>query len=120
MKIKDILLVDDDRVAAAFIEDILVKEGYSVRHVRDGKEALDKAKQVEPDLILLDIRMPKMDGITVAKKIREFNKGAKIIFLTGFQSPELSKEAQKYDISGYIVKSSPTKNILKVIQEALK
>ena len=71
MKIKDILLVDDDRVAAAFITDIFVNEGFSVRHVCDGKEALDAIRSKAPDVILTDIVMPKISGKDLIRHVRE-------------------------------------------------
>ncbi len=71
MKIKDILLVEDDRVAAAFIKDILVNEGFSVRHVPDGKEALDAIRSKAPDVIFTDLVMPRISGEELIRQMRE-------------------------------------------------
>ncbi|MBW2648072.1 MAG: response regulator, partial [Deltaproteobacteria bacterium] len=71
MKIKDILLVDDDRVAGAFIEDILVDEGFSVRYVIDGKEALGAIRSKAPDAIFTDLIMPKISGEELVRQVRE-------------------------------------------------
>ena len=64
--------------------------------------------------------MPKVDGLEVAREIRKFNTQAKIVFITAFQSSELSKEAAKYDIVRYLVKPILPKDILEVVEQALK
>jgi YesN/AraC family two-component response regulator len=115
-----ILICEDEPEVQNLLKGILLKNKYEVSMAMDGKEAIDKTKKIKPDLILLDIRMPKIDGLDVAKRIRKFNPAVKIIFLTGYQSPELTKEAAKYDISDYIVKSASIKDIRKVITEALR
>lgn len=120
MSKQKILICDDEKEAQKLFTEILTKENYETYIAADGKEAIDKTREINPDLLLLDIRMPKIDGLEVAKRIRNFNRTVKIIFLTGFQSPALSKEAAKYDIFDYIVKTASTKDILKVIQDALK
>lgn len=117
---KKILICEDEKDAQESLKNILLKRKYEVYTASDGKEAIDRSKETKPDLILLDIRMPKLDGLEVAKAIREFNTKTKIIFITAFHSPEITKEAAKYDIVDYILKPSTTEDILKVITSALK
>ncbi len=114
-----ILICEDEKEVRDLLKGVLLKHKYKVDIAADGKEAIDKTKKIQPDLVLLDIRMPKIDGLEVAKRIRKFNPAVKIIFLTGYQSPELTKEAAKYDIFDYIVKSSSVKDTLKIVQAAL-
>ena len=64
--------------------------------------------------------MPKVDGLEVAREIRKCNAQTKIIFITAFQSPELSKEAAKYNISDYLVKPASPGKILKAVEDALR
>jgi len=78
---KKILVVDDEEAILEIIKFNLVKEGYSVAVARDGDEALTKAYTIEPDLVLLDIMLPKMNGFKVCEKIRE-NYNMPIIMLT--------------------------------------
>lgn len=78
---KTILVVEDEKPIAEILKVNLIKNGYKVLNAFDGKEALDIALANEPDLILLDVMLPTMDGFTVCKKIRE-TKSTPIIMLT--------------------------------------
>ena len=117
---KKILLCEDDPDIQASLKNILEKHGYETHTAPDGQEAIAMAIKVNPDVILLDIRMPKLDGLEVAGEIRKHNTQTKIIFITAFQSPELIKEAAKYNIFDYIIKPASSESILGVIKEALK
>lgn len=117
---KRILICEDEKETRELLRDILKRYSDEIHLVADGKEAVDKVKQIKPDLILLDIRMPKLDGIEAAKRIRKFDTKAKIIFVTGFNSRELTREAAKYDIFDYIIKSDSTQSILQAISKALE
>jgi len=117
---KKILICEDEADAIVSLNNNLRKRQYEVSTAVDGKEAVEKAREIKPDLILLDIRMPKLDGLEVAKQIRKFNSDSKIIFITAFQSPELIKEAEKYDIADYIVKPTSSESVLQAVEQALK
>lgn len=116
---KKILICEDESDVQESMANILIKRKYAVYAAKDGEEAINQARKIDPALILLDIRMPKFDGLEVAKQIREFNLKTKIIFITAFQSPELTKEAAKYDILDYIVKPTTSQEILNVVNAAL-
>ncbi len=76
-----VLVVDDEKILAKGIKFNLENEGYTVILAHDGEEALEKAKYETPDIIILDLMLPKMDGLMVCNKIREFSK-IPIIMLT--------------------------------------
>ncbi len=76
-----IILVDDDRNITASLSMVLEAEGFSVETYSDGESGLDAIKRVNPDLVVLDIKMPRMDGMEVLKKVRE-NSEIPVIFLT--------------------------------------
>jgi len=116
---KRILICEDEKDAQDSLKNILIKKDYEVFTALDGKEAVEKAINVKPDLILLDIRMPKIDGLEVANEVRKQNLNSKIIFITGFQSSQIQQEANKYQIFDYIVKPSSPDDILKSIESAL-
>ena len=71
VKPKQILIADDEPDILEIIRYNLEKEGYDVHTAKDGNEAIEKAKQLYPDLIILDIMMPRLSGYDVCKKIRE-------------------------------------------------
>ena len=116
---KKILVCEDEKDAQESLKSILIKKNYEVYSASDGKEAIDKTNEIKPDLILLDIRMPKIDGLEVAEEIRKLNADAKIIFVTGFQSPQIKKEASKYNIADYIVKPTSREDIVAAVEKAL-
>lgn len=116
---KKILLCEDDPDIQESLKNILEKHSYEAHIAPNGEEAIAMAIRVNPDLILLDIRMPKMDGLEVAGEIRKHSNQTKIIFISAFQSPELIKEAIKYDIFDYIIKPASSESILGVIKKAL-
>ena len=68
---KKILVVDDEKPISDIVKFNLTKEGYEVFTAYDGEEALEKVKEVEPDLILLDLMLPKLDGLEVAREVRK-------------------------------------------------
>ena len=85
---KTILIVEDEQILRDMYVKKLIKEGFAVNSATNGEEGLEKALNNIPDLILLDVKMPKMDGITMLKKLREAKKGKQIpvILLTNVES----------------------------------
>jgi len=119
-KMQKILICEDEQDAQESLKNILVKRNYDVLTVNNGQDAIDQARAFHPDLILLDVRMPKIDGLEVASSIRELDENVKIIFVTAFDSQEIKKEAARFDISGYITKPASPDTIVKTIESALK
>ena len=118
-----ILVVDDD----PFILDIYVmkfkEQGFQIDTAIDGKMALDRIEAGKPDIILLDVVMPKMDGFDVIKKLQE-NKSShrfKILFLTNFGQKEDVERGMLMGADGYIIKAhfTPSEVVAKV-KEMLK
>ncbi|MFH1878512.1 MAG: response regulator [Candidatus Omnitrophota bacterium] len=87
-----ILVVDDEDGICSFIRDFFVERGFEVEAAYDGQEALEMVDSRKPHIILLDIRMPEMDGFEAFKKIRRKDKKVKIIFITAFTDPDNLKE----------------------------
>ena len=79
----------------------------------DGQEAVEKAQQLNPDLILLDIGLPKLNGLEAARRIRELLPASKIVFLTQHASPDIMDEALSLGAWGYIVKQNAAEELLK-------
>ena len=115
---KTILLVEDDSFVADIYQTKIVKEGFEVVLAENGLEAIKKLESVIPDLILLDIVMPYMDGIEVLKKIKADNKWKTIpiILLTNLSEKEKIEEALGLGANDYLIKShfTPSEVISKV------
>ncbi|MDP3732546.1 MAG: response regulator [Candidatus Omnitrophota bacterium] len=101
---KKILVVDDDQIVCEFLERFLTKRGFSASVANSGEEALEKIKNDAPAIVLLDIKMPGMDGLTTLKKIRAINKRLGVIIITGVGEEEIAKEAMNSGAYDYITK----------------
>lgn len=104
---KAILIVEDDASIRKALHDKLTNEGFTVIEADDGLAGLEKAVELHPDLILLDIVMPKMDGITMAKKLKqdEWGKYAEIIILTNLSESEKLLEAFEAGVQDFLIKT---------------
>lgn len=102
---KKILIVDDDSDILDIYKKRFELEGFSVVMAKDGEEAVAMAENENPDLIMADILLPLMDGITMAEKIKERNKDAKIIFLTNVKDGEYADKIEKDGGFDYLVKA---------------
>jgi len=102
---KTILVVDDEQEFLDIIKMRLEANNYDVIAATDGKEALDKIKNNKVDAVLLDILLPGMNGLEVLKKIRQENKSLPVFIITAFSSDERFELANKFNASGFIVKT---------------
>ncbi len=102
---KKILIAEDDNSLLSALQERFTGEGFSVVTARDGEEGLIAVKKEEPDLILLDIRMPKMDGITMARELKKAGTNLPIIFLTNLDDMKHIGEAIGVSKSDYLIKS---------------
>lgn len=104
---KKILLIEDEKTMVNLLERKLTKEGYDVSVARDGEEGLGKIKEMKPDLILLDIVMPKMDGFEVMEEIakhKELKKIPVIIISNSGQPVELGR-VKKLGAKDWLIKT---------------
>ena len=102
---KKILIVEDDKDFLDILQKKFIIEGFSVVIAENGEEAIDIVEREKPDLIISDILMPKMDGMTMAKKIKEFNKNIQIIFLTNLENTDYTDDIEKSNEFDYLIKS---------------
>lgn len=118
-----ILLIDDDQDILDVYQEFLTAEGFSVEVARDGEEGLAKLHQGGYDLILLDIMMPKVDGLGVLRGLKANpNQGdvynGPIVVLSALDQPKIIEEAMNLGAKGYIVKTNmtPDKTLEKIYQ----
>jgi two-component system, OmpR family, alkaline phosphatase synthesis response regulator PhoP len=118
---KKILIVDDEPDILDILKYVLEKEGYKVKKARNGEEAIDRAYEEKPDLILLDIMMPKKDGIEVCRELRSNKKfnDTIIVFLTA-RNEEYS-EVAGFDVGAddYVVKPIKPRSLISRIKTLL-
>ena len=116
---KKILVVDNDMHMREMLYDWFSKKGYKVFTASDGEAAIETVKNEKPDLVLMDIMMPKPDGIEILKKIREFDAQIKIIMLTGMDNINLERYARLNGASGFLRKQLDLPLIAKAVDEVL-
>jgi len=99
-----VLVVDDEPDAVELLEEFLTSKGYEVVTASNGEEALRKVKEERPHLILLDVRMPGMNGLDVLRQVRQFDQEVGVIMVTAVNEEETGREALKLGAFDYIVK----------------
>ena len=113
-----ILVVDDEENIRFLYEQELIDEGYQIILARDGKECLDMVQQHAPDLIILDIRMPRMDGLEAIGKIIEINKNIPIIINSAYST--YKDDFMSWAADAYVVKSYDLDSLKSTIREVLE
>lgn len=114
-----ILVVDDERDMRWALSTVLEEKGYVVITARDGKLALDEIKRERPNLTLLDIRLPVIDGMGVLQRAREIHFKMPIIMMTAFSNVETAVRALRYGADDYLVKPLDNLELLLSIERAL-
>ncbi len=114
-----ILVVDDELSMREFLKILLEKEGFEVITASEATSAIDLIKKQDFDLILSDIKMPGMGGLTLLEKIKEINSSLPVIMITAYASPENAVIAMKSGAFDYITKPFKVDEILKIIKSAI-
>ena len=117
-----ILIVEDEKLLNEAYELVLKKEGYDVSAAFNGEEALELFAKHKPDLILLDLRMPKMDGVEFLKQLEAKGKhpDLSVIVFSNYDEQKEIDEAFKHGATRYILKAwSSPKELVKVVHETL-
>ena len=115
-----IMLVDDSMTSRRILKEIMVKAGHEVvAEAADGEEGYLKYKEVRPDLVTLDITMPKMDGLESLKLIRKEDGNAKVVMITAAGQKEKMTQAVKYGAAEFITKPYDAEEVAAVINRLL-
>jgi DNA-binding NarL/FixJ family response regulator len=115
-----IVLADDHCVVAAGLRSLLEPHFDVVGVVADGRELLEAAKALDPDVVVLDISMPSLNGIDAARQLRAAKSRAKMVFLTMHREVTYAVRALEAGASGFVLKHSAPSELVEAIQEALK
>ncbi len=114
-----ILVVDDEKSIREMLEIYLQREGYDVSCASDGLDALARCEQEPFDVVIADIKMPRMDGITLLQRVRDFSPHTIFIMITAFASYETARESMHEDAYDYITKPFYVEDIKRKIDAAL-
>ncbi len=114
-----ILIIDDDRDVCTVLTRNLSEDGYQVQNAYNGIEGIKKVREGKYNLIILDMKLPDMDGIDVLKEIQNIDEEAAIIVLTGYPAVETAVETLKNKAIDYIVKPYKINHLRAIIQKEL-
>ena len=117
---KNILIVDDAAFMRMMIKDILTKNGYEIAgEAENGQKAVEKYNETKPDLVLMDITMPEMDGIQALKKIKEIDAGANVIMCSAMGQQAMVIEAIQSGAKDFIVKPFQAERVLEAVKKVV-
>ncbi len=115
-----IMIVDDAAFMRTLLKNILFPKGFEIAGEADnGATAIDKYKELKPDLVTMDIVMPNVNGIEALKKIREFDPNARVIMCTAVGQENMVRAAIMSGAKGYIVKPFQAPKVLEEVQKVL-
>ena len=115
-----ILLADDHTMICAGFKKLLEPEFEVVGSVGDGHALLKAVAELKPDLVLVDIGMPLLNGLDAGRELRRAHPGLKLIFLTMNPDPDVAREALRIGASGYLLKNSQGDELLQAVRNSLK
>lgn len=119
MTLPRVILADDHTLVVEALSHLMAPHFDVVARVADGRTLLDSAISLKPDVIVLDVAMPLMNGLEAGLQLKEKMPGVKLVFLTMNEDPELAVEAMRAGASGYLLKKSAGSELLRAIQAAL-
>jgi len=115
-----ILLADDHTMICAGFQKLLEPEFEVVGSVRDGRALLQAAADLKPDVVLVDVGMPLLNGLDAGRELKALMPNVKIIFLTMNPDPDVASEALRIGASGYLLKTSQEGELLRAVQSAVR
>lgn len=115
-----ILVVDDEKDVCDIFKKTLTQEGYDVFTALDGESGIEIVKEKKPDIVLLDLNMPKMGGIEVLQRIKEIDKNTVVIIITGYGSMDSARMAMRWGAFDYITKPIDLNYVKAVVKDGIK
>jgi len=117
---KTVLIVDDAAFMRMMIKDILTKNGYEViGEAENGARAIEKYKELIPDLVIMDITMPEVDGIQAVKEIRKVNSDSKIIMCSAMGQQAMVIESIQAGAKDFIVKPFQAERVIEAVKKVI-
>jgi len=120
MKVPRVLIADDHGIVAESLRSLLEKSCEVVGVVRDGRELLVEAPKLNPDVIVIDIGMPLLNGLNAAERLKQSLPRARFVFLTMHDDPNLAAAALNLGTVGYVLKNAAPRELLTAISDVLQ
>jgi len=120
MKRTTILLADDHTMFSAALQKLLEPEYEVIGHVEDGRSLVKAALDLKPDLVLVDVGMPLLNGLDAGRELKRLVPRTRIIFLTMNPDPMVANEALRLGASGYLLKNSEAEELLLAVYNAIR
>jgi DNA-binding NarL/FixJ family response regulator len=115
-----LLVVDDHDMLRDALVELLVHAGFEVvGEAADGADAVALAKQLEPEVVLMDLRMPVLGGLDATRLIKDARPATQVVLLTAFESPALQQQAEEAGCFAYLVKGGPPGTLRLVLHQAV-
>jgi DNA-binding NarL/FixJ family response regulator len=115
-----LLVADDHPMLRAALVDLLVQAGFEVAgEAADGADAVALAKELEPDVVLMDLRMPVLGGLDATRLIKDACPDIQVVLLTAFESPALQQQAEEAGCFAYLVKGCPPGDLRLALHQAM-
>jgi DNA-binding response OmpR family regulator len=111
-----ILVIDDEQGIRDLLDTLLTRKGYDVVVADSGQKGLEVYRRAQPDVVVLDLKMPGMDGLTVLQQIRRLNPTQPVVILTGAGTPESEQQVRELGVTDYVEKHFS----LHLLEDALK
>jgi two-component system response regulator (stage 0 sporulation protein F) len=119
LKEKKILIVDDQYGIRVLLDEVFRKEGYETYQAANGKQALALAEKNEPDLVILDMKIPGMDGLEILKRIKVLNQNIQVIMITAYGELDLIQEAMTLGALTHFTKPFDIDELRKMVENYL-
>ncbi len=118
--LKPTVLICDDEEGIRESFKLILSDSYDLKFAVNGLEALELLKTLNPSVMLLDIKMPKLHGMEILKQVKKLKPSLPVLIVTGYQSVEMAQEAIKNGAADYIPKPFDSKYILKAVAQNIK
>lgn len=117
---RSVLVVDDAAFMRMMIRDILLREGYVIYEAVNGRDAVEKYKEVHPDLVTMDITMPGMSGLEALQAIRDQDPGARVLIVSAMGQQKMIVEALEHGAMDFLVKPFQPTKVLETVKKCLQ
>ena len=114
-----ILVVDDEDSICSFMEEVFASEGYTVSTANDAEKGLQMAEELRPDLVLLDLKMPKMSGVDILRRIKAIDEDMAVVMMTGFGTMDTARAAMRLGAFDYVTKPFDLPHVKRVARSAI-